>query len=125
MTTRDYRHDNHCVYLCDYHIVLPTKYRHAVITPILKKYYWGTDSLWSEGYFVSTLGVTTDTIKRYIAKQGALDTGQTASLFDLYQIPRALARGWFIFVSISELKRSTILGCFSGDFCGSRFSIFL
>ena len=146
MSARDYRHDNHCVYLCDYHIVLPTKYRHAVITPelwkylygklleittyypklyfkeanhdqdhihllvsippqmtvgsvvrliktntarkikeqfpILKKYYWGTDSLWSEGYFVSTVGVTTDTIKRYIAKQGELDTGQTASLFD-------------------------------------------
>ena len=141
-----YRRDNHCVYLCDYHIVLPTKYRHAVITPelwkylygklleitkyypklylkeanhdgnhihllvsippqmtvgsvvrlvktntarkikekfpILKKHYWGTDSLWSEGYFVSTVGITTDIIKRYIAKQGELDTGQTASLFD-------------------------------------------
>ena len=50
--------------------------------PVLKKYYWGTDSLWSEGYFVSTVGVTTDTNKRYIAKQGELDTGQTASLFD-------------------------------------------
>ena len=142
----EYRRDNHCVYLCDYHIVLPTKYRHPVITPELwkhlygklveittyypklyikeanhdtdhihllisippqitvgsairlvktntarkikekfpglKKYYWGIDSLWSEGYFVSTVGITTETIKRYIAKQGDLDTGQTASLFD-------------------------------------------
>lgn len=141
-----YKRDNHCVYLCDYHLVLPTKYRHSVITtdlwkylygklieittfypklyikeanhdgdhihllisippqmtvgsvvrlvktntarkikekfPVLKKHYWGTDSLWSEGYFVSTVGVTTETIKRYIAKQGELDTGQTASLFD-------------------------------------------
>jgi len=50
--------------------------------PILKKHYCGTDSLWSEGYFVSTVGVTTETIKRYIANQGELDTGQTATLFD-------------------------------------------
>jgi putative transposase len=117
-----YRKDNHCVYLCDYHVVLPTKYRHPAIDdtlwkylygklleltthypklyfkeanhdkdhvhllvsippqmtvgsvvrliktntarkikeqfPVLKKYYWGTDSLWSEGYFVSTVGAT-------------------------------------------------------------------
>lgn len=50
--------------------------------PILKKHYWGTDSLWSEGYFVSTVGITTETIKRYIANQGDLDAGQKATLFD-------------------------------------------
>ena len=50
--------------------------------PVLKTHYWGTDSLWSEGYFVSTVGITTETIKRYIANQGELDTGQTARLFD-------------------------------------------
>ena len=50
--------------------------------PILKKYYWGVDSLWSEGYFVSTVGITTEVIKRYIANQGELDTGQSAKLFD-------------------------------------------
>ena len=50
--------------------------------PVLNQYYWGTDSLWSEGYFVSTVGVTTEIIKRYIEKQGALDTGQRATLFD-------------------------------------------
>jgi len=50
--------------------------------PILKKHYWGTDSLWSGGYFVSTVGVDTKTIKLYIEKQGELDTGQTTSLFD-------------------------------------------
>ena len=143
---REYRRTAHSVYLCDYHLVFPTKYRHEVITdqlwkylygklieitkyypsiyfkeanhdkdhihllvsippqmsvgsvvrliksntarnikrqfPMLKKHYWGTDSLWSEGYFVSTVGVTTETIKRYIANQGASDTGQTTSLFD-------------------------------------------
>lgn len=142
----DYRRSSHCVYLCDYHIVLPTKYRHPVITPelwkylygkllevttyyptlyfkeanhdkdhihllvsippqmsvgsvirllktntarniktafpVLRKHYWGTDSLWSEGYFVSTVGVTTETIRRYIENQGGLDTGQRATLFD-------------------------------------------
>ena len=145
-TPREYRRTSHCVYLCDYHIVLPTKYRHPVITtelwnylygklvevtthyptlylkeanhdrdhihllisippqmsagsvirllktntarkikekfPVLKKHYWGTDSLWSEGYFVSTVGATTETIKRYIENQGVLDTGQRATLFD-------------------------------------------
>lgn len=50
--------------------------------PILKNHYWGIDSLWSAGYFVSTVGVTTDTIKRYIAKQGEHDAGQKATLFD-------------------------------------------
>jgi Transposase and inactivated derivatives len=141
-----YRRTSRCVYLCDYHLVCPTKYRHPVITdqlwkylygkllevtthqptiylkeanhdkdhihllisippqksvgsvvrllktntsrnikqqfPELKQYYWGTDSLWSDGYFVSTVGVTTETIKLYIAKQGETDTGQTTTLFD-------------------------------------------
>ena len=143
---QNYKRGNHCVYLCDYHIVLPTKFRHSCITdelwtylygklmeitehypnlyiheanhdnnhihilisippqmsvgdvvrliktntaskikekfPILKKHYWGIDSLWSEGYFVSTTGITNEIIKRYIANQGELDAGQTASLFD-------------------------------------------
>lgn len=143
---QDYRRESHCVYLCDYHIVLPTKYRHLIITselwkylygklveitthyprlflkeanhdkdhihlllsippqmsvgsvirlvktntsrkikekfPVLKQYYWGSDGIWSDGYFVSTVGITTEIIKRYIEKQGDLDTGQTTKLFD-------------------------------------------
>ena len=146
MKQTEYRRTSHCVYLCDYHLVCPTKYRHPAITdklwkylygklleltthyptiyikeanhdkdhihilisippqksvgsvvrliktntsknikakfPELKEYYWGTDSLWSDGYFVSTVGVTTETIKLYIAKQGAFDAGQTTTLFD-------------------------------------------
>ncbi|MHB1316330.1 MAG: IS200/IS605 family transposase [Minisyncoccota bacterium] len=50
--------------------------------PGLKKQYWGTDGIWSDGYFVSTVGITTEIIKRYIANQGDLDAGQKASLFD-------------------------------------------
>jgi putative transposase len=50
--------------------------------PELKQYYWGTDSLWSAGYFVSTAGPNSEIIKRYIEKQGDYDAGQTTSLFD-------------------------------------------
>jgi len=50
--------------------------------PVLKKHYWGTNSFWSAGYFVSTVGIDEAVIKRYIKKQGELDTGQTATLFD-------------------------------------------
>ena len=141
-----YRRDYHCVYLCDYHIVLPTKYRRSCIDkelwkylygklieitkhypklyikeanhdtdhihllisippqmsvgsvvrliktntsrkikeefPILKKYYWGTDGIWSDGYFASTVCVSAQTIKLYIAKQGAEDTAKPLTLFD-------------------------------------------
>ena len=50
--------------------------------PILNKRYWGTDGIWSEGYFASTVGINAEIIKRYIENQGGLDTGQRASLFD-------------------------------------------
>ena len=50
--------------------------------PFLKKLYYGTDGIWSDGYFVSTVGVDELTIKRYIENQGQEDVGQTAKLFD-------------------------------------------
>ena len=38
--------------------------------PSLKKYYSRAGSLWSKGYFVSTVGnVSSDTVKRYIQEQ--------------------------------------------------------
>jgi putative transposase len=43
----------------------------------LKEVYWGTDSIWSEGYFVSTVGINEHTIRAYIEHQGQTDTGQT------------------------------------------------
>ena len=137
---KNYHHKSHCVYLCDYHIVFPTKYRRQVINegvlaylqlqlrtiidhypdlafkevntdldhihllvsippqwsvgkvvgiikantarglkdkfPFLKKVYWGTDSIWSEGYFVSTVGIDEQTIKAYIEHQGREDLGR-------------------------------------------------
>jgi putative transposase len=132
---------SHCVYQCDYHIVLVTKYRKRIFNegifdyinerlaeitehyplvrfkvvnhdkdhihllmsipptiavgkvigivkqntsremkqkfPFLKKVYWGTDAVWSEGYFVSTVGTDEAVIQSYIENQGKKDAGQT------------------------------------------------
>ena len=139
-------HLSHCVYHCDYHIVVVTKYRkeifnegifaylsiklaeipehypqifikevnhdkdhlHLLVSipptmsvgkvvglikqntarelkqkfPFLKQVYWGTDAIWSEGYFVSTVGANEAIIKRYIQEQGKKDSGQT-----LFEVP--------------------------------------
>lgn len=139
---REYIKADHCVYLCDYHIVIATKFRRNVIVnegiwshlkqkfyevtehypririkeinhdinhvhllvsippqetvgsvvrlfktnvsrnlkakfPYLKDLYWGADGIWSDGYFVSTVGVDESIIKRYIENQGEIDVGQT------------------------------------------------
>ena len=50
--------------------------------PFLKEVYWGTDGIWSDGYFVSTVGVDKKIIENYIRLQGAEDEGQTAQLFE-------------------------------------------
>ena len=134
-------HLSHCVYHCDYHIVLVTKYRKKVFNdgifayfnkklaevtehyplirfktvnhdkdhihflvsvpptmtvgkvigiikqntsrelkqkfPFLKKVYWGTDAVWSEGYFASTVGIDEAVVQAYIEEQGKKDAGQT------------------------------------------------
>lgn len=144
---KEYRKADHCVFLCDYHMVIVTKYRRNVIAnegvwsyfkqkfyevtehhpriqikeinhdtnhvhllisippqisvgsvvrllktntsrgckvkfKFLAKLYYGTDGIWSDGYFVSTVGVDQEIIKRYIEKQGEEDVGQIATLFD-------------------------------------------
>ena len=143
---KEYIRADHCVYLCDYHLVFSTKYRRNVIAnegiwkyleqkfyevtehyprlrikeinhdinhvhilisippqmsvgsvvrllktntsrkiktqfKFLQNLYFGTDGIWSDGYFVSTVGVNTETIKRYIENQGTEDVGQT--LFEI------------------------------------------
>ena len=134
-------HLSHCVYFCDYHIVIVTKYRKQIFNdgifayfdiqlkqitehyplivfkkvnhdkdhihfqlsipptmgvgkvvgiikqntahqlkqkfPFLKRVYWGTDAVWSEGYFVSTVGLDEKRIQKYIEEQGKKDSGQT------------------------------------------------
>ena len=131
---------SHCAYVCDYHLVLPTKYRRKIFNegifayfkiklkeirkhypriefkevnhdkdhihlfvsipptmgvgdavriiksntskelkqkfPFLKEVYWGTDGVWSDGYFVSTIGIDEATIRNYIKQQGEEDAGQ-------------------------------------------------
>jgi len=44
--------------------------------PWLKKVYWNENLVWSPGYFVSSVGVDAETIKRYVEHQGAQDSGQ-------------------------------------------------
>ena len=43
----------------------------------LKSVYWGTQSVWSEGYFVSTVGGNEQIIRKYIEQQGQEDEGRT------------------------------------------------
>lgn len=133
-------HLSHCVYHCDYHVVVVTKYRKKIFNegifayfdvklaeitehypsirfktvnhdqdhvhfltsipptmsvgkvvglikqntsrelkqkfPFLKQVYWGTDAVWSEGYFVSTVGINEEIIQQYIKNQGQKDSGQ-------------------------------------------------
>jgi putative transposase len=136
----EYKKLSHCVYHCNYHLVLPTKYRRSIFDqgigeylksklqeikkyypqinvetynhdkdhihlfvsipptmsvgsvvriikantskgmkekfPFLKKVYWGTDGIWSEGYFVSTTGINETIIRKYIEAQGEEDMGR-------------------------------------------------
>jgi putative transposase len=44
--------------------------------PFLDKVYWGINSIWSIGYFVSTVGINQKTIRRYAQKQAEEDSGQ-------------------------------------------------
>jgi putative transposase len=45
--------------------------------PLLKQVYWGTEAVWSEGYFVSTVGIDEAYIQKYVEEQGKKDAGQT------------------------------------------------
>ena len=51
--------------------------------PFLKEVYWGTDGIWSDGYFVSTIGINEKIIQRYIQLQGEEDSGQAQLVLDL------------------------------------------
>jgi len=42
----------------------------------LKQAYWGTESIWSKGYFVSTVGINQRIIENYIKNQTKEDSGQ-------------------------------------------------
>ena len=42
----------------------------------LKKVYWDEGGVWATGYFVSTVGVSEETVQNYIRHQGEEDAGQ-------------------------------------------------
>ena len=42
----------------------------------LDRVYWGTEGIWSIGYFVSTVGINESVIREYIEKQSQEDSGQ-------------------------------------------------
>ena len=44
--------------------------------PFLEKVYWDKSGIWSRGYFVSTVGISEATIRKYIEMQGKEDSGQ-------------------------------------------------
>jgi putative transposase len=44
--------------------------------PFLDKVYWGTEGIWSIGYFVSTVGIDEEVIRKYVEMQGKEDSGQ-------------------------------------------------
>ena len=44
--------------------------------PWLAKVYWKENIVWSPGYFVSSVGVDEDTIRKYVEHQGKQDSGQ-------------------------------------------------
>ena len=141
------RKQSHCVYKCEYHLILATKYRRKIFNdgifaymlerlkevkdhypeievleiehdkdhvhmlvsippkmsvgkvvgiikantsrrlkekfPFLKDVYWGTDGMWSDGYFVSTVGIHEQIIQKYIQHQGLEDSGQAQLVLDL------------------------------------------
>jgi putative transposase len=42
----------------------------------LEKMYWKENVVWSPGYFVSSVGIDENTIKKYVEFQGRQDSGQ-------------------------------------------------
>ena len=73
------------------HMVIPPKYSVSFAVETIKKntsralrgkfqfldkVYWDRGKIWSKGYFVSTVGITEEIFRRYVAKQGQEDAGQ-------------------------------------------------
>jgi putative transposase len=44
--------------------------------PFLGKLYWGVGGIWLIGYFVTTIGIAEETIRKYVQMQGKEDSGQ-------------------------------------------------
>ena len=42
----------------------------------LKKVYWDQKGIWGKGYFVSTVGINEEVIRKYVQSQAEEETGQ-------------------------------------------------
>ena len=77
-------------------VIIPPKYAVSKVIQIIKantgnrmrekfkyldKVYWGVKGIWSIGYFVSTVGINEETIRKYIEMQGKEDSGQAKLVF--------------------------------------------
>ena len=74
------------------HMVIPPRYSVSKVVNVLKsntsralkkkfshylkKVYWDGGGIWSKGFFVSTVGIDEEIIRRYVQKQGEEDAGQ-------------------------------------------------
>lgn len=73
------------------HMVIPPKYSVSDVVEtikkntskslnekfrFLKKVYWDRKGIWGKGFFVSTVGIDEETIRKYVEMQGKEDTGQ-------------------------------------------------
>ena len=88
-------HDDDHIHL---HLSIPPKLRVSDVVRTLKSItgrlmkkkieymreaYCGSDGIWSDGYFVSTVGINEEVIKKYIEYQGREDMGQAQLALDL------------------------------------------
>ncbi len=62
--------------MCKYHIIFTPKYRRKFDRHANLKYKFGNRHFWSEGYYVSTVGLNEATIKKYIQDQERADIMQ-------------------------------------------------
>jgi len=73
------------------HIIIPPKYSVSQIVAQLKgstsksmkekfeflrNVYYGTDAVWGAGFFVTTVGIDEESIRKYVKMQGEEDSGQ-------------------------------------------------
>ena len=74
------------------HMIIPPKYSVSKVVETIKKntsrslrekfshylskVYWDKGGIWSKGFFVSTIGINEETIRRYVRMQGKEDAGQ-------------------------------------------------
>lgn len=88
-------HDQNHIHI---HLSIPPKKRVSDVVKVIKsisgrllkkkfeymrKAYWGVDGIWSDGYFVSTVGIDEKVIRNYVEQQGKEDMGQAQIALDL------------------------------------------